>query len=145
MNFAKSNFINKNISQYFGFEPVVRYISVWLDRPNPINDESIYTQKFHRDHDDVKLVKVFYYLNDVGINNGPFQFIPNSHKHPWLEREKYNNINYFSAESEEGSLVVADTNGFHRGLKLKKGYRVLLSVSYSSLFPSVGFRKNIFN
>ena len=145
MSFAKSDLINRNIKQYFGFAPVIRYISVWLDRTNDEYDKGIYTQNFHRDHDDIKLIKLFYYLTDVGPDNGPFQYIKTSHKNPWLDFSNYTDNQLVSAEAKKGSLVLADTNGFHRGLKLKNGFRILVSISYSSNSPKVGFRKNIFN
>ena len=145
MSLARSEIIMRNVEQYFGFEPIIRYISVWLDRTNSAYKEGVFTQQFHRDYDDQKLVKLFYYLTDVGPDNGPFQFIQGSHKDPWLEFKDYKNNNIISAEALKGSLILADTNGFHRGLKLKDGFRILVSISYSSHKPKVGFRKDVFN
>ena len=71
----------ENISQYFGFKP---YLEVsGSDYKNELSDIPIILN-FHRDPDDVKLTKIFFYLNDVSINNGPFQFIKTSHLKPWV-------------------------------------------------------------
>jgi hypothetical protein len=34
------------------------------------------TQQWHRDGEDRRIVKVIIYLSDVGLNNGPFEYIP---------------------------------------------------------------------
>jgi len=38
------------------------------------------TQFFHRDPEDVNLLKLFIPLNKINLENGPFQFISKSHK-----------------------------------------------------------------
>ena len=40
---------------------------------------------------------------------------------------------------------MADTNGFHRGTKLKKNFRCLLNVHYVSERPMTGFPDEIIN
>ena len=44
------------------------------------------SQRWHRDRDDVKILKIFLYLNDISIKNGATEYIPYSRKN-----EKYHN------------------------------------------------------
>ena len=70
LSYSKNQYINKLVTQYFGFEPIIRNISVWIDIPNNNTKDEVATQIFHRDFDDVKLLKTFLYLNDVNSLNG---------------------------------------------------------------------------
>ena len=150
IDFANQETILKEVGQYFGFKPYLRYISVWLDHSTSAQDSKD-TQLFHRDSDDLYLIKVFFYLNDVDINNGSFQYIKYSHKKSWLDYKNdflldsfANNI--VSCEAKKGSLILCDTNGYHRGLKIKeKNYRALLTINYTSKSPKWGRLQKIVN
>ena len=99
----------------------------------------------------VEIIKVFFYLNDVNINNGPFQYIKYSHKESWIDYKNdflLNKFagNIFSCEAKKGALILCDTNGYHRGLTLKKkNYRVMLTVNYTSQSPRWGKLEKIIN
>ena len=150
IDFANQDLILREVRQYFGFEPYIRYISVWLDYSTNDNQPKD-TQIFHRDSDDVHLIKVFFYLNDVNINNGPFQYIKYSHKKSWIDYKNdflLNKFagNIFSCEAKKGTLILCDTNGYHKGLTLKeKNYRVMLTVNYTSQSPRWGKLEKIIN
>jgi hypothetical protein len=103
------------------------------------------TGLFHRDFNSpVKLIKFFTYLNDVDESNGPLTFVEGSNRqmpsephwsthHRWptqqieelygKERIKHLTANY-------GDLLIATTIGFHRGLPLKTGQRLMLTLNY---------------
>ena len=92
-----------------------------------------------------KEMKSFLYLDDVDENNGPFTFIPGSHKArlrrirkqiigntdevdttffdrdigPMLKREK-------PLCAPAGSLIIADVRGLHRGMPQRDGTRSIL-------------------
>lgn len=155
LNYANSPKIIRNISQYFGCKPIPRYVSAWLDYPNDNFDEHVLTQIFHRDPDDFKLVKTFFYLNDVTEDNGPFEYIKKSHLKPWInffdnkERENYirsnfNDNDFLTAKFNKDTLLISDTNGFHRGNKLKNGFRALITVMYTSLTPRLKSVKDLY-
>jgi len=155
LEYANDAYIVENISQYFGFKPMIRHISVWLDCPT--NDEnSIETQIFHRDPEDIKLVKTYLYLKDVDELSGPFCYVEKSHLDPWHSFSKhyhndkdikrlYPNSNFISCTGTAGSFIMADVNGFHRGIKPKDDYRVLVTVYYSSATPRQGLRETVFD
>ena len=155
INFANQEFLLKNIEQYFGFKPYLRNLNVQLDFDNPNMDSLGSTQHFHRDYDDIKLVKVFFYLTNVkNLNSGPFEFIEKSHLKPWYHKYSDNVKNNMYLETspnknsclgDSGTLIMADTNGYHRGHNLKNNYRILVYVMYTSEKPFTGKLKNILN
>lgn len=59
---------------------VPRYVgsSFWHTKPAP-SDNRAYSQMWHRDYNDRRLVKIFLYLNDVGDQNGYFEHITGTH------------------------------------------------------------------
>ncbi len=61
-------------------ELVPRFVgsSFWHTRQAPVS-ERIYSQLWHRDYNDRRLVKVFLYLTDVGQRNGYFEYMAGSH------------------------------------------------------------------
>tara|TARA_A100001015_G_scaffold193605_1_gene215767 strand:- start:2615 stop:3376 length:762 start_codon:yes stop_codon:yes gene_type:complete len=147
LSFAQNDFFIKNIQQYFGFEPFLREVRVVADIKNQFSDKPVYTQNFHRDYDDIKLVKSFFYLTDVDETNGPFQFLSKTHSKPWYNPgslseknifEKFNQKDLVSCVGNKGTLILADTNGLHRGLVLKKGYRYMVTAMYTSNNPRFG-------
>jgi hypothetical protein len=146
--YANQDIFIYNFKQYFGLEPKIRFISIWIDYPtNDCFEKN--SQIFHRDSDDIFLVKTFLCLTKIKEDNGPFEFIETSHKRPW----DLNLKNYINKESDlvrtfqadEGDMYIADTNGFHRGRLLSKGCRVLLTVHYVSSKPKVGFLNQVIN
>jgi hypothetical protein len=62
-------------------EMVPRYVgtSFWHTKPTP--DERVHSQVWHRDYNDRRLVKIFLYLNDVGRENGFFEYATGTHIH----------------------------------------------------------------
>ena len=155
INFANQDFLLKNIEQYIGFKPHLRNLNVQLDFYNPSMISPGSTQYFHRDYDDIKLVKVFFYLTNVtNLDCGPFEFIEKSHLKPWhLKYSDHIKNNMFleaspnknSCLGESGTLIMADTNGYHRGHNLKNNYRILVYAMYTSNKPFTGKLKNFLN
>ena len=127
--FFNSIFILDIIREYFNCDPELVYSDLWLDIPT--SDDEKQTQLFHRDYDNKFLVKVFIYLNDVSNDNGPFCYVKKSHKNPWVLYKGKNRLNDKEVNSlydkdqnlvitgEKFTMILADTNGFHKGLKPK--------------------------
>ncbi len=59
---------------------VPRYIgsSFWHTKFVPTNARQ-FSQQWHRDYNDRRLVKFFLYLNDVGLENGYFEYLTGAH------------------------------------------------------------------
>lgn len=64
-------------ARYMGMVPRFVGNSFWHTYPAPAEDR-MFSQQWHRDYNDRRLVKVFLYLNDVQ-DNGPFEFLTGSH------------------------------------------------------------------
>jgi hypothetical protein len=65
---------------------VPRYVgsSFWHTKPAP--SDRVYSQMWHRDYNDRRLVKIFLYLNDVGRENGFFEYATRTHVNGVLGR-----------------------------------------------------------
>ena len=101
------------------------------------------TTRFHCDKDSPRFVKFFFYLNDVGPNNGPFTYVKGSNinkfdgwksKVRWSDEEIqsiYGQQNMVNCTAKAGDVILGNTNGFHKGQKITEGERMLLTVYYS--------------
>ncbi len=146
------------VSAYLGMWPRLHAINVWLNFPTP--DDAKESQLWHRDPEDMRTVKTFIYLADVGENTGPFSYIPTTQPFGALSsiippaahmgritdeemaaaipRDKWR-----ACTGLAGTMVLADTIGFHRGGKPKQGERILVSFSYTSGTPMSRRKLNV--
>lgn len=103
---------------------------------------------WHRDSPVTHQLKAICYLNDVDSVNGPFQYVPGSHKKnnvinsyfnrvfkPGQYRFSEEDINIYCKKADagvrdmtakRGTLIFADTKGIHRGKPLISGRRYVL-------------------
>jgi len=143
-------------SAYLGMQAYLREVSVWLDVAT--TGEPQETQFWHRDYVDLMNFKVFIYLNEVSESNGPFCFIPGTHgpgnRKISVKYEPTGRVvdqemekvvardQWFHCVAPAKTVVIADTSGFHKGLKLVQGHRILLLLQYTSGKPwhSRGFQ-----
>ena len=117
---------------------------------------------WHRDRTfyKYKYSKAMIYLNDVSLNNGPFQYLEKSHKinniikikyllqnsfsDKWFENDKIEYLNQKlklkinTVTANAGDLIVFDGTGIHRGKPLNKGERFSLT-NYYRFDPSEKF------
>lgn len=108
---------------------------------NDLNEAE--TQLFHVDPNSPKFLKMFIYLNDVNtIEDGPFCYVEGSHKvkfEGWQEKYRWKHdeivdiygkdkVKYLTAK--KGDLLIADTNGWHRGTKCINSERTMLTLDY---------------
>jgi hypothetical protein len=145
------------IGNYLGTDPVHVQASCWwtVNRSNSDSKLSKSAQLFHQDKEFIRFVKVFIYLTDVGLEQGPHcyvegsfrdyeQKIPQGYKfsdrisdtriESWYGKER---IRTFTAK--QGTVLLEDTNGFHKGLPVISGHRLMLQLEYaSSLYLSPG-------
>ncbi len=118
------------------------------------NSRAFGTCQFHRDFNSpVKVLKFFTYLNDVTMDNGPFTFVEESHRRlpvgwsgklRWEDSEieaLYGSDSVKNLTGEYGDLIMATTNGFHKGLPLKSGSRTLFTMNFL-VHPELGQSKN---
>jgi hypothetical protein len=138
------------VARYLGMWPQLHAIGAWINFPTADNAKQ--SQLWHRDPEDFRLVKVFIYLEDVSADNGPFSYIPETQ--PFGARAAVNPVHghskritdeemqaaipaqdWFACTGPAGTMILADTVGFHRGGKPKVGHRILITFSYTSGTP----------
>ncbi len=102
---------------------------------------------WHRDSPFTPQFKFIAYLSDVSFQNGPFEYIPKSHTSLNKLNSKFNldKMRYTAEEVNkqwgdkstvviggEGSILIADTKGLHRGSPIQNGERYACTVYFFS-------------
>jgi len=138
------------VASYLGLWPSLYSIGAWLNYP--IGEPPMSSQLWHRDPEDLKIIKVFIYLVDVNEECGPFCYIPGTqsfgkranlvplHKDGIriTDEEMATAIgpeNWIKCMGPVGTMILADTVGFHRGGYAKHGNRILITFTYTSGIP----------
>jgi len=123
------------------------YIDNWFTVPFLDSTERLASQRWHRDPEDEHVVKVFLYLTDVDEGAGPFEYIRGSTRGgrygalwPWEAGVFYppqTELVEAVAPSDRlilagpaGTMIFADTGGFHRGGFSRTETRVLATCTY---------------
>ena len=116
-----------------------------LRRSFPTNNQPTGTNMFHRDFNSpVKILKFFVYFGDIRLDNGPFTYVEGSNRempasphwsqhHRWPDNEIqkiYGKDRIKHLTANYGDLLMATTNGFHKGLKIRKGERTMFTINY---------------
>jgi hypothetical protein len=132
---------------YLGMRSMLRAVELWLTVPT--EGPATATQLWHRDGDDVMNVKLFVYLTDVTEDSGPFCYAPRTH--PIGDRTHAAGSSARSTDEEiaavvpepewrvatgpAGTVILADTIGYHKQLKSRGGERMLVMTQYTSGTP----------
>lgn len=128
------------VSEYLGVKPTISNINCWWSFGD--RDVAKEAQFFHRDVDDYKFLKMFFYLTDVNEENGPHIFVKGSHKvNKLLQLRRFSDIevvenfgnNIITLIEPKGSCFIEDTYGIHKGQLPVRGKRLLLQMQYSYL------------
>src|ERR671936_260137 len=136
---------------YLKLHSTLRALELWHTRPTP--GSAIQTQLWHRDADDVMNVKLFVYFTDVRVPAGPLTYAPRTHplgdrrtvpEHDEHRRSRDDQMARIVPEGEwrilsgpPGTVVFADTCGYHKQLKPESDERVKLVAHYVSGTPYV--------
>lgn len=136
---------------YLELRSTLRALDLWLTQPT--EGPAIQTQLWHRDADDVMNVKMFVYFTDVKPAAGPLTYAPRTHplgsrrrlpEHDEQGRSDDAQLAVVVPESDwvlcegpRGTVVFADTCGYHKQLKPESGERLLAVSHYVSGTPLV--------
>ena len=136
---------------YLELRSTLRALEVWHTRPSP--GQAVQTQLWHRDADDVMNVKMFVYFTDVTPAAGPLTVAPRTHPLGDRRGAVASDSNGRSTDEQmasvvpesdwrilagpPGTIVFADTCGYHKQLKPESGERVKLVAQYVSGTPYV--------
>lgn len=156
--FALSERVLSVVNAFLGMYARLNYCNLWCTLPVDSRLPRLASQRWHRDPEDVRLVKVFLYFTDVDENSGPLEYIPESRQggklaHLWRfasgagvggypDQQKVEaavaRTDRVVAVGRRGTVVFCDTTGLHRGGKLHDGTRTLGNFAYvtpASLYP----------
>ena len=112
------------------------------------------TTFFHRDDNSKNFIKMFFYLNDVDIDGGPFTYVEGSHinrrEKDWTPGSRWTDEKIASLyglekivhlTGKKGDLIVANTTGFHKGLKCRTKERNMLTINFTTEAEKFGVFK----
>lgn len=134
---------------YFGMYTRLRFYNVWhtLTTSTPARE----SQLWHRDREDHLILKLFVYLSDVDEGAGPFHYAPGTHRKGRLGLEPEFAIEngvrrttdqqmaallrperWLKATGQKGTILLADTSGFHKGGLARTSDRILYTCMFTS-------------
>jgi hypothetical protein len=136
---------------YLQSEPIFDFPAMWWSTSFSKEASSEAAQLYHFDMDRIKWLKIFIYLNDVDMDNGPHSYIRGSHKvgakpkhilkrgYVRIEDKElapyYKKEDFVTLVGQQGEIFAGDTKCWHKGNPLKKSHRLVLEFQYtSSLF-----------
>lgn len=126
------------------------YLQLNVNYPVSPGSPPQHSQRWHRDLDDLRMCKVFVYLNDVNEGGGPFMFLPRSH-HGGTWRNIFPQTLPFGLYPDDsevasiipanefrtctgraGTVIFCDVSGLHRGGYVTTTKRLMLTAGYRS-------------
>jgi phytanoyl-CoA dioxygenase PhyH len=118
---------------------------LWWSTPGTGRAESSAAQLYHFDMDRLKFLKFFFYITDVTSETGPHFYVRGSHhrKPRALLRDdgrrsdeeiasNYEADRLTEVTGPRGTMFVADTRGFHKGLNLERGHRLVFQIEFAN-------------
>lgn len=147
LNTAFLNVANAYLRMY----AQLRYYNVWYTFAT--NTAARESQLWHFDREDNYILKIFVYLKDVDIGTGPFTYAPGTHrKGPhWNQKPESfyeNNVlrttdeqmnalipreRWITGTGKKGTVVFADTRGYHKGGEARDDNRLIYTCMFTSL------------
>jgi hypothetical protein len=132
---------------YFEVAPINDLLAMWWSTPWGQQASSEAAQLFHFDVDRIRFLKIFFYLTDVGPENGPHVFVRGTHgprRAPFYEARRFSDEEIASAypvgdivaiTGPAGTIVAVDTSGLHKGELPRSGCRLIFQMEFAtSLF-----------
>jgi hypothetical protein len=134
------------INVYMGLWSKITYTDVWHTLPIPVG-RRVGSQKWHRDPEDKKMVKVYLYLADVDKGAGPLEYVRGStigkkYGHLWPYRpsghyppegqveQKIPSSEFVLGTGSTGTMIFCDTSGLHRGGIATTGARIVATWTF---------------
>jgi len=148
--FSHSPAFQRIADAYYGMANTeMRYYNVWENIPT--KQKPTASQLWHRDREDLQILKIFVYLNKVDDGAGPLTYAPGTHIKGAIRRDPEffleghvrrstdNQMSkivpseqWFKAIVSPGTIVFADTHGYHKGGYSTEHSRLLFTCMYVS-------------
>lgn len=144
---AYSPYILNVVGGYLGCPPILVQTNMWHSFPGGIISKlSGNGQAYHQDKEFVKFIKVFVYLTDVNINNGPHCYFSGSHRDEAIQKgyeyssrisdeqcyRLYGKHNEKIVTGMSGTIIFGDTSAVHKGMPVISGRRAIFQLEYAS-------------
>jgi hypothetical protein len=151
VRFALQHSILRLANAYVGMYTHLRYFNVWHNFTT--RREAAHSQLWHYDHDDAFYVfKVFVLLSDVDEDSGPFTYARGTHT-KWTARREPEFVvkdgnaarstdeqmakivppeRWLKGIGPKGTIIFADTRGYHKGGYARKRDRLLYTCVFTS-------------
>jgi hypothetical protein len=138
-------------NRYFGMYTRLRAFTIWHSFPS--KEEARNSQLWHCDPEDRYILKMFVYLTDVNEESGPLIYAPGTHaqgsiksvpesfKEPETTARRSNDAQmsavvpkdkWITAVGPKGTVVFADTRGYHKGGFVREGNRIVYNAMFTS-------------
>jgi Phytanoyl-CoA dioxygenase (PhyH) len=139
------------VNTYFGMYTRLRAFNIWHNFPS--KKEPRNSQLWHRDPEDHYILKMFVYLTDVNEESGPLIYAPGTHPQGTIKSapESFKDSEttarrsnddqmsvvvskerWITAVGPKGTVVFADTRGYHKGGLVREKDRVLYNCMFTS-------------
>lgn len=148
--FALNDSFLRVANAYFKMVSKLRYYNVWYTAAS--NTTARESQLWHFDREDNYIIKVFLYLDDVDEGTGPFTYAPGTHKkgrfrllspeffdEGGVKRTTdqqmgavYPRSDWKTCTGRKGTLIFADTRGYHKGGEARTSDRLMYTCMYTS-------------
>lgn len=134
LQFALQDSILRIVGSYFGFAPKFHMCSLLKTLVVPSDAPAQFSQRWHRDSEDKKMLKVFMYCTDVDDSGaGPFRYVRASHgggtwgalfpQHPPVGsyppdggvEKSVPESDILTCFGKAGTIIFCDTSGLHKG------------------------------
>lgn len=149
VTFARSRPLQEIADVYFGMRTDLRQVNVWYNFATRHAPSA--SQFWHRDREDRSILKVFVYLDEVTEDRGPLTYAPGTHrsqgrdpvsfrepghKNPRSTDDQMSAVvttsQWRTAIGPKGTVVFADTSGFHKGGDVSVGERHVFVCMFTS-------------
>lgn len=150
IRFSVAEALLRIAAAYLRMFPKFRAWRLEATLPTPPRERARSSQRWHRDEEDRRLIKVFLYLNDVDASAGPFTYLKHSqfggkwahlfpavpprgslpmppHEDAFIPRD-----DVFVATGRAGTMIFCDTTGLHKGGLATARDRLMYTSVYTS-------------
>lgn len=148
--FAINDSLLNIANAYFQMYAKLRYYNIWKTFASA--SQARESQLWHFDREDKYILKLFLYLDDVDEGAGPFTYAPGTHKKGKLSKlipkyfleggvrrttdEQMNAVypkeKWIKAIGKKGTIIFADTRGYHKGGEARTNDRLIYTCMYTS-------------
>lgn len=135
---------------YCGSAPIIDIVTAWFSFPSAHASHEA-AQLYHFDLDRVRWLKAFILLTDQDEQTGAHMYVPGTQADHGISKELlargyarledaeverfYPRSSWKTMDGVSGVVLLEDTRGLHKGMRLERGYRLMLQFEYAqSLF-----------